>query len=136
MTSQLYTHWRSKLLHMVIRISTYEYVIEFGGDMENQAKLVIAKMLKRQLKLSLELKRNLQSKYMLINLICLHFVNSQGLAFYHINIKLLNLFHWKIVACQCCSGEIILFQVSLGSHLNHIERTLKCLHEQITQTQY
>ncbi len=47
-----------------------------GGDMENQAKLVIAKMLKRQVKLSLQLERNLQSKYMLINLICLHFVNS------------------------------------------------------------
>jgi len=43
---------------MVIRISTYEYVIEFGGDMDNQAKLVIAKMLKRQLKLSLELKKS------------------------------------------------------------------------------
>jgi len=49
---------------------------------------------------------------------------------------LLNLFHWKIVACQHCSGEIVLFQVSLGSHLNHIEKTLKCLHPQITQTQY
>jgi hypothetical protein len=82
---------KKQVVDMVIWISTYEYVIEFGGDMENQAKLVIAKMLKRQLKLSLELERNLQSKYMLINLICLHFVNSQGIAFYHINIKLLNL---------------------------------------------
>jgi hypothetical protein len=51
-------------------------VIEFGGDMENQAKLIITKMLKRQLKLSLEFERNMQSKYMLITLICLHFVNS------------------------------------------------------------
>jgi hypothetical protein len=57
---------------MVIWISTYEYVIEFGGDMENQAKLVIAKILKRQLKLSLDFEKNLQSKCMLINLICLH----------------------------------------------------------------
>jgi hypothetical protein len=72
----LYSLEKQVVAYGNLNFNLWVCVIEFGGDMENQAKLVIAKMLKRQLKWSLELEKNLQSKYMLIKLICLHFVNS------------------------------------------------------------